>query len=146
MVKSKSGIKIYLIADAIIFSYAVLVNLLWPDKKVQGLNVDHNSCLPGVNTRQDTMRYTDVLDCSSIHVFTHPFIHSPICSSIHSSIHLHSLFFTQNVEVKDFSNSWANGLALCAILHSFLPDVIPYDDLSPDNPRKNYTIALQAAE
>ena len=56
------------------------------------------------------------------------------------------MFFTQNVEVKDFSNSWANGLALCAIIHSFVPDLIPYDDLSPDNQRENYTIALQAAE
>ena len=117
-----------------IFSYIVLVNHLWPDKKVQGLNVEHNSYLPGVNTRQDTMKYVDVFDCSFI---------NPFC---HSSIQLHSMFFTQNVEVKDFSNSWANGLALCAIIHSFVPDLIPYDDLNPDNQRENYTIALQAAE
>ena len=49
------------------------------------------------------------------------------------------------MNVKDFRQSWSNGLAFCAILHSFLPDKIPYDDLTPDNPRKNFTIAFQAA-
>ena len=74
--------------------------------------MDHNSYLSGVNTIQDTMKYVDALDCSIIH---------PLC---HSSIQLHSLFLPQNVEVKDFSNSWANGLALCGILHSYVPEVI----------------------
>ena len=50
------------------------------------------------------------------------------------------------MEVKDFSNSFANGLALCAILHSFVPDEIPYDDLSPDNPAENFGVALQVSE
>ena len=54
--------------------------------------------------------------------------------------------FTQNVEVKDFSSSFADGLALCAILHSFLPDEVPYDDLSPGNRRENFTVAMQVAE
>ena len=51
----------------------------------------------------------------------------------------------QNVEVKDFRQSWSNGLAFCAIMHSFLPDKIPYDDLTADDPRKNFTIAFEAA-
>ena len=50
------------------------------------------------------------------------------------------------MEVKDFRQSWSDGLAFCAILHSFLPDKIPYDDLSADNPRKNFTTAFEAAE
>ena len=57
-----------------------------------------------------------------------------------------SLSLSQNVEVNDFSNSWANGLALCAVLHSFMPDSIPFDDLTPSNRRQNFTVALQAAE
>ena len=52
----------------------------------------------------------------------------------------------QNVEIKDFRQSWSNGLAFCAIIHSFLPDKIPYDDLTPDNPRENFTIAFEAAK
>jgi hypothetical protein len=58
----------------------------------------------------------------------------------------HKTRYYENVEVKDFSSSWSDGLALCAILHNFVPDAIPYDDLSPDNPRENYTVALKAAE
>ena len=50
------------------------------------------------------------------------------------------------MEVKDFSHSWSDGLALCALLHSFVPDKIAYDDLSPGNTRENYTVALQAAQ
>ena len=57
-----------------------------------------------------------------------------------------SLSLPQNVDVKDFRQSWSDGLAFCAIMHSFLPDKIPYDDLTPDNPRKNFTIAFEAAE
>ena len=53
---------------------------------------------------------------------------------------------SQNVDVKDFSNSWRDGLALCAILHNFVPELVPYDDLSPSNARENYTVALKAAE
>jgi hypothetical protein len=57
----------------------------------------------------------------------------------------HKTKFYENVEVKDFRQSWSNGLAFCAIMHSFLPDKIPYDDLTADDPRKNFTIAFEAA-
>ena len=50
------------------------------------------------------------------------------------------------MDVKDFHQSWSDGLAFCAILHTFLPDKIPYDELTPDNPRKNFTIAFDAAK
>ncbi|XP_011408630.2 PREDICTED: smoothelin-like, partial [Amphimedon queenslandica] len=58
----------------------------------------------------------------------------------------HKTRYYENVDVKDFSNSWRDGLALCAILHNFVPELIPYDDLSPSNARENYTVALKAAE
>jgi hypothetical protein len=51
----------------------------------------------------------------------------------------------QNVNIKDFRSSWADGLAFCAIMHSFLPDTIPYDDLTPEDRRKNFTLAFDAA-
>ena len=50
------------------------------------------------------------------------------------------------MSVKDFRQSWSDGLAFCAILHSFLPDKIPYDELSADEPRRNFTIAFEAAK
>jgi hypothetical protein len=58
----------------------------------------------------------------------------------------HKTKYYENVKVKDFRHSWSNGLAFCAVLHSFLPDKIPYDDLSPSNPRQNFTIAFDAAK
>ena len=48
--------------------------------------------------------------------------------------------------MKDFRGSWSDGMAFCAIIHSFLPDKIPYDELSPSNPRQNFTLAFQAAK
>ena len=55
------------------------------------------------------------------------------------------LLLVQNVEVKDFSHSFKNGLAFCAILHNYIPDAIPFDDLAPDNPKQNLSIAFEAA-
>ena len=63
-----------------------------------------------------------------------------------SPLHLSLLPTPQNVEIKDFKQSWSDGLAFCAILHSFLPDKIPYDDLTPNNPRQNFTVAFDAAK
>lgn len=33
------------------------------------------------------------------------------------------------VEVTNFSRSWNNGLALCALLHTYVPSMIPWNDL-----------------
>lgn len=52
----------------------------------------------------------------------------------------------QNVDIRDFRSSWSNGLAFCAIMHSFLPEAIPYDDLTAEDRRKNFTLAFDAAK
>ena len=57
-----------------------------------------------------------------------------------------SLSLSQHCDVKDFRTSWSDGMAFCAILHSFLPDKIPYDDLSPADPEKNFTLAFGVAK
>lgn len=36
----------------------------------------------------------------------------------------------QNVEITNFSSSWNDGLAFCALLHSYVPTKIPYAELS----------------
>jgi len=52
----------------------------------------------------------------------------------------------RNIDITNFSSSWNDGLAFCAILHSYLKDKIPYDTLGPNDKRRNFTIAFQAAE
>ncbi|XP_063988836.1 cytospin-A-like isoform X2 [Diachasmimorpha longicaudata] len=52
----------------------------------------------------------------------------------------------RNIDITNFSSSWNDGLALCAILHSYLPDTIPYDSLSPSEKRRNFSLAFSAAE
>ena len=49
------------------------------------------------------------------------------------------------VEVTNFSSSWADGLALCALLHTRLPLNVNYRQLVTEkNPRKNVETALKA--
>ncbi|XP_055644182.1 cytospin-A isoform X7 [Toxorhynchites rutilus septentrionalis] len=52
----------------------------------------------------------------------------------------------RNIDITNFSSSWNDGLALCAIIHSYIPDRIPYDKLSPNDKRRNFTLAFAAAE
>lgn len=52
----------------------------------------------------------------------------------------------RNIDITNFSSSWNDGLALCAILHSYLPDCVPYDTLGPSDKRRNFSIAFSAAE
>lgn len=52
----------------------------------------------------------------------------------------------RNIDITNFSSSWNDGLALCAIMHSYLPDRVPYDTLGPNDKRRNFAIAFSAAE
>uniref|UniRef100_A0AAZ3R9T9 Cytospin-A n=1 Tax=Oncorhynchus tshawytscha TaxID=74940 RepID=A0AAZ3R9T9_ONCTS len=37
----------------------------------------------------------------------------------------------KNIEITNFSSSWEDGLAFCAVYHTYLPTHIPYSSLSP---------------
>ncbi|XP_060064600.1 cytospin-A-like [Ylistrum balloti] len=50
------------------------------------------------------------------------------------------------VDITNFSSSWNDGLAFCALLHSYLPSKIPYVDLSSEDKRRNFNYAFEAAE
>lgn len=51
-----------------------------------------------------------------------------------------------NVEVNNFSSSWANGMAFCALIHSFVPDKFDFDSLNPKERRKNFDLAFKVAD
>ncbi|KAM4628482.1 uncharacterized protein O3C94_019230 [Discoglossus pictus] len=52
----------------------------------------------------------------------------------------------KHVVITNFSTSWVDGMALCALLHSYLQDSIPYSQLRPLEKRKNLQLAFQVAE
>ncbi len=54
--------------------------------------------------------------------------------------------FMKHVNVTNFSSSWADGMAFCALIHHYLPNSINYDALNPKDRRKNFEIAFKAAE
>ncbi|XP_041436224.1 cytospin-A isoform X2 [Xenopus laevis] len=51
-----------------------------------------------------------------------------------------------NIDITNFSSSWNDGLAFCALLHTYLPAHIPYQELTNQDKRRNFTLAFQAAE
>jgi actinin alpha 1/4 len=50
------------------------------------------------------------------------------------------------VEVKNFSSSWADGMAFCALIHRFYPSLVDFDKLSPENATENVTRAFTIAQ
>ena len=50
------------------------------------------------------------------------------------------------VKVTNFTTSWRNGLAFCALIHSFYPDLIPYDALTSHDIKHNCKLAFEAGE
>ncbi|XP_072448590.1 F-actin-monooxygenase MICAL2-like isoform X6 [Chiloscyllium punctatum] len=52
----------------------------------------------------------------------------------------------QNVAVTDLTSSWKNGLALCAIIHHFCPQLIDFDALNEEDAAKNNQLAFDVAE
>ncbi|KAG4068181.1 hypothetical protein HA402_008822 [Bradysia odoriphaga] len=50
------------------------------------------------------------------------------------------------VKVTNLTTSWRNGMAFCAVIHSFRPDLIDMDSLSPHDVVSNCRTAFDAAE
>nr|XP_056721224.1 cytospin-B isoform X1 [Euleptes europaea] len=51
-----------------------------------------------------------------------------------------------NIDITNFSSSWSDGLAFCALLHTYLPAHIPFQELSSQDKKRNLLLAFQAAE
>ncbi|XP_011372457.1 F-actin-monooxygenase MICAL2 [Pteropus vampyrus] len=52
----------------------------------------------------------------------------------------------QHVNVTDLTTSWRSGLALCAIIHHFRPELINFDSLNEDDAVENNQLAFDVAE
>ncbi|XP_067684073.1 uncharacterized protein [Haliotis asinina] len=50
------------------------------------------------------------------------------------------------IQITNFSSSWNNGLAFCALIHHFFPDAFDFNALSPKNRRYNFDLAFDTAE
>ncbi|CAG06363.1 unnamed protein product [Tetraodon nigroviridis] len=52
----------------------------------------------------------------------------------------------QNIDIQNFSSSWSDGMAFCALVHSFFPTEFDYSSLSPANRKHNFELAFGTAE
>ena len=51
-----------------------------------------------------------------------------------------------NVAITNFTSSWSDGLAFCALLHHFMPHLFDYGQLRSVNRRYNFELAFRLAE
>lgn len=52
----------------------------------------------------------------------------------------------QGVTINNFSSSWKDGIAFCALVHRFFPDAFEYSILNPNEHRENFQLAFDTAE
>ncbi|NXP78521.1 MICA1 monooxygenase, partial [Ramphastos sulfuratus] len=52
----------------------------------------------------------------------------------------------RGVAVTDFTTSWTSGLALCALIHRFHPDLVDFDSIDPQDPIRIHQLVLDKAE
>ncbi|KAM7082514.1 F-actin-monooxygenase MICAL1 isoform 2-T2 [Ciconia maguari] len=50
------------------------------------------------------------------------------------------------VAVTNFTTSWTSGLALCALIHRFRPDLVDFDSVDPQDPIRTHQMMLDMAE
>ncbi|XP_035000255.2 cytospin-A isoform X1 [Hippoglossus stenolepis] len=52
----------------------------------------------------------------------------------------------KNIDITNFSSSWEDGLAFCAVYHTYLPSHIPYESLNPEDKKVNLDLAFRTGE
>lgn len=55
------------------------------------------------------------------------------------------LYRLQGVSIRNFSSSWVDGLAFCAIIHRYFPDEFNFDTLDSNESRRNFDLAFTIA-
>lgn len=51
-----------------------------------------------------------------------------------------------NLNVTNFSTSWNDGMAFCALIHYYYPEAFDYEKLDPKNRKYNFDLAFRTAE
>ncbi|XP_063259078.1 smoothelin-like protein 2 [Prinia subflava] len=52
----------------------------------------------------------------------------------------------KHIDLQNFSSSWNDGMAFCALVHSFFPEAFDYNKLDPANRKQNFELAFTTAE
>lgn len=52
----------------------------------------------------------------------------------------------EGVSIENFSSSWSDGLAFCALVHRFFPEAFDFSSLKAEEREKNFTLAFTTAE
>uniref|UniRef100_A0A8D0FSL8 Smoothelin like 2 n=1 Tax=Strix occidentalis caurina TaxID=311401 RepID=A0A8D0FSL8_STROC len=52
----------------------------------------------------------------------------------------------KHIDLQNFSSSWNDGMAFCALVHSFFPEAFDYNKLDPANRKRNFELAFTMAE
>ncbi|XP_058239937.1 smoothelin-like isoform X1 [Hemibagrus wyckioides] len=52
----------------------------------------------------------------------------------------------QHIDIHNFSSSWSDGMAFCALVHSFFPNEFDYNELNPAHHKHNLDLAFTTAE
>ncbi|NXB00685.1 SMTL2 protein, partial [Cnemophilus loriae] len=52
----------------------------------------------------------------------------------------------KHIDLQNFSSSWNDGMAFCALVHSFFPEAFDYNKLDPANREQNFELAFTTAE
>ncbi|KAG8122894.1 hypothetical protein E2320_018359, partial [Naja naja] len=52
----------------------------------------------------------------------------------------------KHIDLQNFSSSWSDGMAFCALVHSFFPEAFEYHTLDPTKRKENFELAFTTAE
>ncbi len=50
------------------------------------------------------------------------------------------------MDIQNFSSSWADGMAFCALIHQYVPHTFDFKRLNPRNRKGNFELAFKVAE
>ncbi|XP_034995804.1 smoothelin-like protein 2 isoform X2 [Zootoca vivipara] len=52
----------------------------------------------------------------------------------------------KHIDLQNFSSSWSDGMAFCALVHSFFPEEFDYQARDPSKRKENFEVAFSTAE